>query len=63
MIEILLERFLIYNPKSEEDKKKYKDKKISTYLFLLDKNSFIKLDWEWDKLLLNDIKSSKITKI
>ena len=57
MIEILLERFLIYNPKSEEDKKKYKDKKINTYLFLLDKNSFIKLDWEWDKFLFNEIKS------
>ena len=57
MIQILLERFLIYNPKSEEDKKKFKDKKINTYLFLLDKNSFIKFDWGWDKLLLNQIKS------
>ena len=56
MIEILLERFLIYNPKSEEDKKRYKDKKINTYLFLLDQNSFIKFDWEWDKILLNEIK-------
>jgi len=49
MVEILLERFLIYNPKSEEDIKKFKDKKINTYLFLLDKNSFIKLVWDWDK--------------
>lgn len=57
MIKILLERFLIYNPKSEEDKKKYKDKKINTYLFLVDKNSFIKFHWYWDKHLLNDIKS------
>lgn len=57
MIQILLERFLIYNPKSEEDKKKFNDKKINTYLFLLDKNNFIKFDWTWDKLLLNDIKS------
>jgi hypothetical protein len=56
MIKILLERFLIYNPKSEEDKKKYKDKKINTYLFLLDKNSFIKFDWDWDKALSKDIK-------
>ena len=56
MIQILLERFLIYNSKSEEDKKKYKDKKINTYLFLLDKNSFIKFDWDWDKRLLNEIK-------
>ena len=28
MIEVLLERFLIYNPKSDKDIKKYKDKKI-----------------------------------
>ena len=42
MIEILLERFIIYNPKSEEDKTKFENKKINTYLFLLDKNSFIK---------------------
>ena len=57
MIQILLERFLIYNPKKEEDKKKFKDKNINTYLFLLDKNSFIKFDWTWDKLLLSNIKS------
>ena len=56
IIEILLERFLIYNPKSEEDIKKYKDKKINTYLFLLDKNSFIKFNWNWDKFLLNNFK-------
>ena len=56
-IKILLERFLIYNPKSEKDITKFKDKKINTYLFLLDKNSFIKFDWEWDKFLLNEIKS------
>ena len=56
IIEILLERFLIYNPKSEEDIKRYKDKKINTYLFLSDKNSFIKFNWNWDKFLLNNIK-------
>ena len=57
MIEVLLERFLIYNPRSKDDKDKFKDKKINTYLFLLDKNSFIKIDWDWDKGLVNDIKS------
>jgi hypothetical protein len=56
MIEVLLERFLIYNPKSEDDKEKFKDKKINTYLFLLDKNSFIKIDWDWDKVLIKEIK-------
>tara|TARA_X000000950_G_scaffold15348_1_gene16643 strand:- start:10908 stop:11555 length:648 start_codon:yes stop_codon:yes gene_type:complete len=59
MIEILLERFLIYNPnnKNKKDIKKFKDKKIITYLFLLDKNSYIKLDWDWDKELVNEIKN------
>ena len=57
IIEILLERFIIYNPKSEEDIRKFKDKKINTYLFLLDKNSFIKFVWDWDKALFKDIKS------
>ena len=56
IIKILLERFLIYNPKSEEDNNKFKDKKINTYIFLLDKNSFIKFDWDWDKHLSNEIK-------
>ena len=55
MIEILLERFLIYNPNNKEDIKKFKDKKIITYLFLLDKNSYIKLEWDWDKELVNEI--------
>ena len=57
MIEILLERFLIYNPKNDKDKTKFKGKNIHTYLFLLDKNSFIKIDWDWDKELINNIKS------
>ena len=57
MIEILLERFLIYNPKSEDDQKKFKDKKINTYLFLLDKNNFKIIDWEWDKGITKEIKT------
>ena len=57
IIEILLERFLIYNPKSIDDIKKFGHKKINTYLFLLDKNSFIKIDWTWDKELFHGIKS------
>ena len=56
MIEVLLERFLIYNPKSQSDIEKFKDKKINTYLFLLDKNSFIKIEWDWDKALIDKIK-------
>ena len=57
MIEILLERFLIYNSKSDKDKQKFNDKKINTYLFLLDKNSFIKIEWNWDKSFINEIKN------
>ena len=57
MIEVFLERFLIYNPKSDEDKLKFKDKKINTYLFLLNKNNFIKIDWDWDKNLNIEIKN------
>ena len=56
MIEILFERFLIYNSKSDEDKLKFNDKKINTYLFLLDKNSVINIDWNWDKAFIKDIK-------
>lgn len=56
MIEILLERFIIYNPESEKDIAKFKDKKIITYVFILNKNDFIKIDWEWDKDLNTEIK-------
>ena len=57
MIEILLERFLIYNPKSKEDNEKFRDKKINTFLFVLDKNNFKIIDWEWDKGLTKEIKT------
>ena len=57
MIEVLLERFLIYNPRSDEDIIKYKNKNINTFLYLLDKNSVIKIDWNWDKSLFKDIKN------
>jgi len=48
LIETLLERFLIYNPLSDEDHKKYNGKNINTYIFILKNNNFIKLDWKWD---------------
>lgn len=57
MIEILLERILIYNARSDKDKKKFSNKKIETYIFLLDENDFIKIDWEWDKEHLSYIKN------
>ena len=55
MIKILLERFLIYN-QDEKDYKRYKNKNIYTYCFLLDNNSYIKIKWDWDKLLTKEIK-------
>ena len=56
MIEILFERFLIYNPLYEKDKERYLDKEIITYCFLLDDNSYIKINWKWDKILCNELK-------
>lgn len=55
MIECLMERFLIYNPDSEKDKEKYKDKEIETMIFILDEEKCIKINWNWDKNLYNDI--------
>jgi hypothetical protein len=55
MIEILLERFLIYNS-NDNNKSKYENKKINTYVYLLDTNDYIKIDWSWDKKLITDIK-------
>jgi hypothetical protein len=57
MIEILLERFIIYNHNTK-DSSKYENKKINTYIYLLDTNDYIKIDWSlWeDKILTNDIK-------
>ena len=42
-----------------KDNQKFKDKNIHTYLFLLDQNSFIKIEWDWDrdKKLINKIKT------
>ena len=57
MIEILLERFIIYNHNTK-DISKYENKKINTYIYLLDTNDYKKIDWSsWeDKTLMTDIK-------
>jgi hypothetical protein len=57
MIEILLERFLIYNHNAK-DISKYENKKINTYIYLLDTNDYIKIDWlSWeDDILMTNIK-------
>jgi hypothetical protein len=56
MIEILFERFLIYNPDFDNDKDRYDNKEIITYCFLLDDNSYIKIVWKWDKILHDELK-------
>ena len=62
MIKILLERFLIYN-QGEKDYKRYKNKNIITYCFILDDNSYIKIKWNWDKLLTTKIKNEILLSI
>jgi hypothetical protein len=59
MIDVLLERFLIYNPNTdnEENIKKYQGKKINTLIFILNQNRFINIEWDWDKELKNEIKN------
>ena len=57
LIQILLERILIYNPSTKgEDINKFKDKNIKTYLFILKQNNYILFDWDWDKTLTIEIK-------
>ena len=57
LIEILMERFLIYNPSDKgKDIDKFAGKNIKTYLFILKKNDYKLFDWEWDKNLTLEIK-------
>tara|TARA_Y100001958_G_C21232195_1_gene558044 strand:+ start:12 stop:1754 length:1743 start_codon:yes stop_codon:yes gene_type:complete len=57
LIQILLERILIYNPsKKGKDIDKFKNKNIKTYLFILKQNDYILFDWDWDKTLTIEIK-------
>lgn len=53
MISILMERFLIRHPnindKSKNNFTRYSDKKIITYLLILNKSKFKVFDWDWDK--------------
>jgi hypothetical protein len=56
MIEVLLERYLIYNPMSDDDVKRYDGKSITTYIFMLNSNDHIKIDWDRDKQLEKTIR-------
>jgi hypothetical protein len=59
MKEILLNRFIIYNPREKKEKskniKRFSNKKLITYVLVLETNEYKELNWEWDKG--NDIKN------
>ena len=59
MIEILLNRFIIYNPLDNTEKSKNKtrflNKKIITFVYVLETNHYIEYNWDWDKC--DDIKN------
>ena len=57
LIEILLERFIIYNTSGKgKDIDKFKNKTIKTYLFSLKDKSYEVFDWNWDNDSCNKIK-------
>jgi hypothetical protein len=55
IVECIIERFLIFNPQGDKDNDKYKDKDIESIIFILDEGRYIKIDWNWDKELYNNI--------
>lgn len=57
MIELLCERFLIFNPKDKgKDIKKFKNKIIQSYIFILKQNKHIKIEWDWDSKFTIELK-------
>lgn len=53
ILKLLLERFIIFNSKNED---RYDNKRIDTYLMILNRGEYIKLDWNWDNSLKDTIK-------
>jgi hypothetical protein len=49
VFKIILERFLLRNTSSEEDRERYHGKSIVTYILVLKKATYLKLDWDWDR--------------
>ena len=49
LLKLIFERFILYNCKSDKDKDKFQEKKIVTYVLLLNNSSYHKIDWTWDK--------------
>lgn len=62
LIEILIERFVIYNPLGNnidsliDNIDRFKNKKIKTILFILKKNTYELFDWDWDNKLETELK-------
>jgi len=57
MVEVLLERFLIFNPKEKgKDVNKFKKKQIKTYLIILKQNNYKVFDWNWEQSIEKDVK-------
>jgi hypothetical protein len=58
ILSVIMERFLIYNSKSEKDKLKYENKTIKTFFIVLNQSSFKKVEWKWDKQMTEKIMES-----
>lgn len=60
MIDILFERFIIRNSKGnnreKNNKTRYDNKQIKTYLIIVETNEYKLFDWDWEKEYDNDIK-------
>ena len=61
IIKILIERFIIYNSKSNEqcknNKTRFYKKKITTYLLILKQNKYEIFDWDFENDINNEIKN------
>jgi hypothetical protein len=58
MVNVLLERFLLHNPKDKgKDIEKFKNKHIKTYLFVLKQNTYKLFDWNWEQSIDTELKN------
>ena len=63
IIKITIERFIIYNVGDKgDDLQKIKNKPINTYLFILKKNNYEIINWDWDQKKEFDYELKKICK-
>lgn len=66
MKEILFNRFIIYKPSEENEESKNKklflNKKIITYILILERNEYKEFEWTWDKGSMKEIIKSSLEK-